>query len=402
MGEINHRINDLIVKSIQEKLTADEGKELDSWINETTENKQLFDDITNEDNLIKGLTDCYAASRMAEKVTERGLAMHFKKISVAKRRGWLKPLSIAASLIIIASAILYFLVKQPAPSNNIVTNNKTKQQQNNIIIQPGAEKATLTLADGTKIVLDSTHNGQIAQQGNTTIINTNRQLVYNATPLAYNAGIQYNTLSTAKGETYRVILPDGSKVWLNAVSSIHYPVAFTGKNRRVTITGEAYFEVAKNKKMPFIASINNIEVQVLGTHFNIMGYDDEQAIKTTLLEGSVRVSSIADGQSSMIKPGEQAVAGHNSTLIIDRSPDVEQVIAWKNGVFDFNNVDLKTAMRQIARWYDLEVDYPPVIPNSTFWGSIHRDTKPANVLAILQKSSNLKFHLEGRKIIIRP
>lgn len=400
MVEINHRIDDLIAKSIQEKLTVDEGKELDAWINKSTENKQLFENITSEDNLIKGLTDFYAASKMAEKVIERGLARQFKETPVSKRRSRLVPLSIAASLVII-SILFHFRLNQPVPSNNIVSNNTTKGQSNKDV-QSGVEKATLTLADGTKIVLDSVHNGQIAQQGNTTIINKSRQLVYNAMPLAYNARMQYNTLSTAKGETYQVILPDGSKVWLNAISSIHYPVAFTGKDRRVTVTGEAYFEVAKKRKMPFIATINNIEVQVLGTHFNIMGYDDEQAIKTTLLEGRVQVSSTANGQSSMLKPGEQAVAAHNSTLIIDHSPDIEQVIAWKNGVFDFNNVDLKTAMRQIARWYDLEVDYPPVIPNSTFWGSIHRDTKPANVLAILQKSSPLKFHLEGRKIIIRP
>jgi transmembrane sensor len=266
------------------------------------------------------------------------------------------------------------------------------------IILPGGNHAILTLADGSKIVLDSVQNGSI-KGGSAKIKKQGALLVYDASATAKNnAPVVYNTLATPRGGQYQLVLPDGSKVWLNASSSIHFPTAFTGKQRDVELTGEAYFEVAKNKEKPFHVNVNGMQVEVLGTHFNVNAYGDEGNIKTSLLEGSVKIKrGLATG---LLKPGEQAVLDENANKIEIKRADMNEVMAWKNGLFEFDGADIKTIMREIGRWYDVEIEYKGMVPDRRFEGTISRDAQLSDVLKILELS-NVKFSVEGKKIVVK-
>ena len=263
---------------------------------------------------------------------------------------------------------------------------------------PGSKGAVLTLSNGQQIILDSAGNGQLASQGGTTIINKNGEVVYDVKEA--DAGeVLYNTMSTAKGRQYQLILSDGTKVWLNSASSIRYPAAFAGNVRNVSITGEAYFEVAKDKAKPFIVAVNNMEVKVLGTHFNINAYADEEAIKTTLLEGSVQVSNAAD--VAMLVPGQQSRLYKTGAIQTISNADLEEAVAWKNGVFIFNNADIQAVMRQVGRWFDLEIAYEGDIPKDSFGGKLPMDAKVTEVLAALQQTQ-VHFRIEGKRLIVMP
>lgn len=255
-------------------------------------------------------------------------------------------------------------------------------------VAPGSNKAILTLADGKQIILDSAQ-GKIVQQGNLKVTNRDGKLDYEGKSNA----VEYHTLSTPMGGQYKLVLPDGSDVWLNAASSITFPTAFVGKERKVTITGEAYFEVAHHAKRPFHVKVNAVDVEVLGTHFNINGYSDESYMKTTLLEGSVKISR-KDGETVLLKPKQQA--GINQSThepIAVTMPDMDEVMAWKNGRFFFNNTDLKTIMRQIMRWYDVDVEYMGNVPVRYFTADISRNNHLSAILKILELS-NIHFRLE--------
>jgi ferric-dicitrate binding protein FerR (iron transport regulator) len=263
-------------------------------------------------------------------------------------------------------------------------------------VMPGGDKATLTLADGTTIMLDNVNDGTVAHQGNAKVVKLGAKLLYN-TSGSQSKEIAYNTISTPRGGQYQIELPDGTRVWLNAASSLRFPVAFTGKERRVEIDGEAYFEVAKNKNMPFIAKTRGGEIQVLGTHFNVMAYREEDAVRTTLLEGSVKFSS--GNNVAVLKPGEQAKLSNEGQLKIDEV-DVEPVIAWKNGLFVFNNEDVSTVMRQLSRWYDVDVVYQAKQPKQLFVGEVPRNSKLSDVLKMLEVAGDIRFEIEGKKLIV--
>jgi ferric-dicitrate binding protein FerR (iron transport regulator) len=266
-------------------------------------------------------------------------------------------------------------------------------------IVPGRNKATLTLANGNVIVLEDEHNGTLAKQGAVQIIKLNNgQLAYKDGE-GENAGkpVSFNTLSTPRGGQYQVTLPDGTVVWMNAASKLIFPTAFKGKDRTVKLMGEAYFEVAANDHQPFIVSVNNMEVKVLGTHFNVMAYEEDRVIKTTLLQGMVKVAG--NNKEVLLKPGQQAkmkIAGEMNVVPVN----VEEAIAWKNGIFSFNDVTIEEVMQQIARWYDAEVVYPDGVPKGLFRGEIDRTADISTVLKILEVSG-VKFTVEGRKILVR-
>lgn len=274
--------------------------------------------------------------------------------------------------------------------------------RNNDDVSPGSNKAILTLVDGTSIVLDSANNGMLANQGSTKVIKLDGKLTYNSQAIGKPGEVQYNTISTPRGGQYQIELPDGSRVWLNSSSSLRFPIIFKGNERRVEITGEAYFEVAsvyKNdrQKMPFIVRINDAEVQVLGTHFNIMAYDDEAALKTTLLEGSVKF--VKEGSYSMLKPGEQSQLTKDGKIKVVNDVDVNEVVAWKNGMFVFNYADIGSIMRQLSRWYDVEIGYEGSIPEGHYSGSISKKVNVSGVLKILELGG-IKSRVEGKKIIV--
>jgi ferric-dicitrate binding protein FerR (iron transport regulator) len=267
----------------------------------------------------------------------------------------------------------------------------------------------LTLSDGKQIILDNTGKGEIAQQGNARVIKSdNGQLVYQLSGNDHSGGKPLmNTVTTPRGKQFSVVLPDGSKVYLNSASSISYPAAFTGNERRVTVSGEFWFEITKDKSKPFRVAINSSaagkvigEVEVLGTHFNLNAYEDEAAIKTTLVEGLVKVS--ANGKNAFIKPGQQAAfspAGNTEIKIINDA-DIDQVTAWKNGMFLFKKDDIETIMRQISRWYGAEVVYQDKIPGH-FGVTLSRNQPVSKILEKLALTKDVQFEIDGNKIIVK-
>jgi transmembrane sensor len=264
-------------------------------------------------------------------------------------------------------------------------------------VAPGRNAAILTLDGGKQLVLDSAAGGVIGKQGNATITNNNGRLTYTALHEKPTV-LFYNTLRTAKGNQYQLTLPDGTKVWLNAASSITYPTAFTKDQRKVTISGEAYFEVAANKSLPFIVQEGNMTVQVLGTHFNVNGYDDEPTVKTTLLEGAVRI--ISGDSSSQLKPGQQAMLARNSTRItVVDDANTEEAMAWKNGQFMFTDAPIESVMHQVARWYNVDVVYDTPV-SGHFVADIPRNVPLSQVLKLLELTDQVHFTLEGRKITV--
>ncbi|WP_440134415.1 FecR family protein [Chitinophaga sancti] len=265
-------------------------------------------------------------------------------------------------------------------------------------IMPGGDKALLTLADGSTIVLDSMGNKQIAQQGGTSIVKAaGGKLTYNA---ANNSNkVLYNKISTPRGGQFQVTLPDGTQVWLNALSSLRFPTIFNGNNRTVELTGEAYFEVQKDAAKPFLVKVGGMQIDVLGTSFDVMAYPDEKQIQTTLIEGLVKVS--ADGQAKVLQPGQQLQLQKDGKLDLLNTADIESAIAWKNGYFKFNQADLQTVMRQLARWYDVEVNFEGPIPDFRFVGELKRTAGLSTNLKILSYSQ-VNFKMEGNTITVTP
>lgn len=317
-----------------------------------------------------------------------------------QQRPWLK---YAAVLLLAAGATSYFLVVQrnSRPATGKIARNAIPATHE---LRPGIDGAVLTLADGRTIVLDSAANGLLAVQGQTHVVNKGSAISYQATGHAGEAPL-LNTLTTARGKQYRLDLSDGTKVWLNAASSIRFPAVFGAAERRVEVSGEVYFEVAQQQNAPFIVRFKGApgqsgEVQVLGTSFNINAYEDENIVRTSLLEGRVKLVS-ETGLSKLLAPGEQALLGGPAGLQVTREVDMDAVVAWKNGYFSFDNADLSTVMRQVARWYDVEIAYAGAIPDRRFGGEIARHSNGTEVLKILEES-DVHFKIEGKKIIVLP
>lgn len=302
-------------------------------------------------------------------------------------------IGIAASLLIVSSVSLYLYYSARQPSNNL---GKNKVHQADIV--PGSNRAMLTLSNGVIIALNEARNGELAKQKNGIINKTkDGEVVYRSNSNQAKAvNAEFNTISTPKGGQYAIVLPDGSKVWLNATSSLKFPVAFTGAVRNVELRGEAYFEVAKDKNKPFKLTVNGATVEVLGTHFNVMAYSEETKTRTTLLEGSVKISK--GDKSGLLKPGQQADIDRQNNIRINEA-DTEQAMAWKNGYFKFNRDNIQTIMRQLARWYDIDVAYEGKIPDDEFVGKIRRSVNLSEVLKVLEMS-NVHFKIVNKKIIV--
>jgi transmembrane sensor len=311
-----------------------------------------------------------------------------------RRRWWA-----AASILLVLAAGAYFWFSKNATE-------KTPIVQQPVDIAPGKEGAILTLADGTKVVLDSLGNGTVANERTTRIVLKNGQLIYETAQAQMNEEPVYNTMSTPKGRQFQLVLPDGTKAWLNAASSIRYPTFFAGDERRVEITGEVYFEVARSitasgAKQSFIVNVNDhAQIEVLGTHFNINAYSNEPLLKTTLLEGAVKVS--AAGTSTILKPGEQAQINTNHTIQTNSQVDLDKVMAWKNGLFNFEETSLTEVMKQLERWYDITVIYEKGVPDIQFFGEISRNVSLADLIDVL-KDVGVHFRIEaGRRLVVLP
>jgi ferric-dicitrate binding protein FerR (iron transport regulator) len=263
-------------------------------------------------------------------------------------------------------------------------------------IKPGSDKAILTLADGRQLILDTLANGAVADQAGTTVIKQGGQLLYNQVK---GSEVVYNTIKVPRGGQYQLILADGSKVWLNAESSLRFPNVFSGNERKVELTGEGYFEVAHNAGKPFHVQVNDMDIKVLGTHFNINSYNNEPSFKVTLLEGRVMVKK---GEKFIyLNPGQQAVTtSTGNDLSIQNNVDVDEVVAWKNGKFSFNSSDIETIMRQAARWYDVDVVYESKT-DETFSGSPSRFENISQLLKILEATGKVQFQIKGKQVIVK-
>ncbi|MCL6523836.1 MAG: FecR domain-containing protein [Thermoflavifilum sp.] len=339
--------------------------------------------------------------KQLEASEQYSIATIWEKIKQAKAQGkkleWRKQLHKVAAilliLILLSSGGYLFYLYRHSRSEPIIT-----QQPIQPDFKPGGNKAILQLANGSLISLDSIQQGIVANQGGVQAIQMNTgHLVYQSHATHYRS-IVYNTLIAPAGGTYELELADGTKVWLNARSSIRFPTMFAGKEREVEITGEAYFEVAKNPSKPFIVKVKGTTIRVLGTHFNVMAYDEEPTtVQTTLLEGSVQITS-ADGQKAILSPGQQAdIQAHH--LQIYNHVNVDEVIAWKNHLFWFDNTDIYSVMRQLARWYDVKIIMKDSIPD-LFTGSIPRNLSFSEVIHILQQTGSLHYVVVGQRTVV--
>ena len=366
------KAEDLIKKYLDGTANSDEEALLENWYDQTALDKadeQISPDYSTIERKI--LT-----------------ALRNKQRPAPVKKLWPQFAAAASILLLLAAGLFYYKSTQ--------YNNQTLIVQKDIL--PGGNKAILTLANGKKIILNTIANGSTINLGNMTISKTHSgQVTYQASNAKPSTtGVTNNTITTPKGGEWRVILADGTNVWLNASSEITFPQSFQGGERVVRVKGEAYFEVAKDKAHPFIIKCDQQEIKVLGTHFNVNVYRDEPTAKTTLLEGSVQVS--VNDQKLVIAPGEQVIKGING-LMKAQSVDLEAVMAWKNGLFHFENADVKTLMRQLTRWYDIEVEYEGQVTGYKFAGDLRRDTSLDNVLKILEQGG-IHFRMEGRKLIV--
>ena len=379
----NQKVLALLQKYLDGKATFEEKALIDKWYS-LLEN--IEDDITVGDQ-----------TTLKEKLYQQIVAELNKKEAIVvpfyKRSFFRVAASVAILLLVSIGAFLIYNNKNK--HTEVAKVEKTNSLNSDVV--PGGNKAILTLADGSTIILDNAANGNLTEQGNTKVIKLDDgQLAYN-TLNEKPTEIVYNTISTPRGGQYQLTLADGTKVWLNAASTLRFPATFSGNERKVELTGEGYFEVAKNAAMPFKVSVNNMTVEVLGTHFNINSYSDEDSIKTTLLEGAVKVTN--GDAVQMLSPSNQAQLTADGEIRLNRNVDIEDVVAWKNGIFNFSGTAIENIMRQISRWYDLDVSYEGAISKETFSGVVSRNSNLSQVLKIMEQAG-VKFKIEGKKIIV--
>jgi transmembrane sensor len=392
MGQ--ERFTYLLQQFKSDRLSTDEWNEFRRLVESGDYHNVLVRDFDQLLNIYKAQTDWtneHAQSllqRLHEQLDFTDTFQH------SRPRGlWLRYAAAAILLLVFGTALFYFGTKNSRRSLMAV-------KKVSAALVPGGNKATLTLADGNTIVLDSMQSGQLSQQGNTRIVKLDSGL------LAYQAGkgrsgaTLYNMIVTPRGGQYQVILPDGTHAWLNSASSLRFPTGFTGKERRVTLTGEGYFEVAKSPGMPFVVEVGRERVNVLGTHFDIMAYADEGAIKTTLVQGSIRVNTTAS--SVVIRPGQQAILPADADRFQVEPANIEETIAWKDGRFIFEDRDIVTIMRQIARWYYIDVTYKDSIPGVALSGMVSRRADAGDLLKILEATKRVHFETKGNQIIVMP
>lgn len=382
----DQRYIELSEKWLDGTITPDEEKEYADWYN------------TIDPDFVLGIPADTAHNR--EEHRQKILSEIHKKIVPdipLYRKVW-KPLAAAAVLIIMAGGgYLYFNKQNNHPE--IVSIVQTEKSLKNDI-EPGTQGAILTTGSGKTIILDTVKNGELIQNAGNLVVKTDSSIHFSDVPHQKNT-VEYYTLSTPRARQQKLSLPDGSIVWLNAQSSIRFPSAFTAARREVAITGEAYFEVAKDAVHPFIVHVNENAIEVLGTHFNVMAYSNEGSLETTLLEGSVKFSS--GNNTVLLKPGQQSQLAPGSNIKVNNNVDIEQVVAWKNGIQSFNNADIKAIMRQVERWYDVDVEYKGIIGTRQFSGDIPRYAKLTELLRLFDVNKiHFSIDVEQKKLTVLP
>lgn len=380
-GQIDKRYLELAEKWMTGEITPEEESEFAAWYNADQEqpvniNREFAaNEREHEKRMLEGIN--------RKTFGKRPLIVRLKSLPVR--------LAAASVLLLLCAGLLLILQRNRGTSNLISANT----------IAPGKNKAVLTLSDGKKILLDDSHEGEIAKQSGIKITKkSNGQLVYtvvNSTQAETQAE-RNNMIETPNGGQYQINLPDHTKIWLNAASSLKFPVVFSGHERKVVLSGEAYFEVAPDKTKPFIVISDHSRVEVLGTHFNISAYREDETVNTTLLEGSVVVSN-ASGKRLLI-PGQQALVNKRNNQISISQANERASVAWKNGYFYFYNEDIRSVMAKISRWYNVEVVYQGDVQSPAFGGTFSRYKKLPDLLGYLHEVGNLNFKLEERRVIV--
>jgi len=373
-------IRELAAKWKDGTITPEEKTYYENWY------KQFNDEVTELND------DQFSSSEELEQHLYRSIAHRLNIGKAAQTRRLWPRIAAAASILIAISVGSYFLLHHKQPVQQ-VAQNQTHD------VAPGRNQATLTLANGQKIVISPKLNGQLATQGSTAI-------QANSGAIRYVAGVggaeavQYNTVTTARGEqlSQPLMLADGTRVWLDAASSITYPTAFNGSDREVTITGEVYFEAAHNAAKPFRVHAGGQTIEVLGTHFDVNSYADEPTLKTTLLEGRVKVTA-ANNQTAILLPGEQSIIGRQSIKIF--KADIDITMAWKDGMFRFDGTPLSDIMNQVARWYNVDIIYQDeALKNVTFFAMSTRFANASQLLHNLEQTHEVKFKINGKQITV--
>lgn len=395
-----YHIAALIRKFLDETITSKEQRVLTTWLDENKINHGLFNELTKKENITREIAAIAEIEQRKPSSFERishNIAEQVAETAKPQRRTRRLLYLIAASILLLISVTLYYM-GQRKPSGGSADTAIDMRYKNDV--PPGGNKATLTLANGSIIMLDSTVNGMVTSQGNTKVIKlASGRLAYETGGHNNPAEVLYNVVSTPRAGQYQVLLPDGSLVWLNAASSLRFPTVFSDRERAVELRGEAYFEITKNPTAPFKVVVNNMEVTVLGTQFNINAYTDEVAVKTTLVDGALKIA--ASGENSMLRPGQQLQLNTNGALMLVDNANVEGEIAWKEGMFYFRGTDINTIMRQISRWYDVTVSYEGEIPQRWITGEAPRTISLATLLKVLELN-DVHFRIEGRKITVMP
>lgn len=406
----------LLLKQLRQEITGEELQYLERWKAAHPSNAQVYDRVNDSEQLLADLTSLKQVDMEGwwQKISTQITPI---KRTVPFYRKWYT--YAAAAVVLIVAGALTWQYWQPGK----MPANVTEKNIPVVDVQPGGNKATLTLSNGAVIDLGNANSGKLAQEGNVNVVKQKEgEIRYERIgDVNMQQGLVWNTLNTPRGGQYSLVLPDGSKVWLNAASSIKYPTQFSANERRVMITGEAYFDVVASrtgsKKQPFIVNVQSVagagvaEVEVLGTSFNIMAYDDETAVTTTLLNGKVKISALqspaGDGSAvKLLSPGQQAqiphttVAGKDPVKVIDLE-EAEEVLGWKNGLVSLQNADIRTIMRMISRWYKVEVVYQEQTPNYTFTGTLPLKENLSAVLKVLE-FGGVRFKTQQNKIIILP
>lgn len=373
-------LNDLLNKYHQGTCNAEELALLEDWYAQTVPSDQELP----EEELLVAKSNVWQGLRSS---------LNFNRDTV---RLWTRISAAAVLFITMAIGILFYFKEEPTENTNTA---ESKFSNNDIA--PGGNKAYLTLADGKKITLTDAGVGHLADDSGIEISkNAEGEIVYKITDQQGSSSkvlTGMNTIETPRGGQYQVLLPDGTKVWLNAASKLTYPVSFANRDRTVELIGEAYFEVTKDVSHPFKVKSPGQEVEVLGTHFNVNSYKDESVTRTSLMEGSVKVSSTS-GNGKLLKPGQQStLSGKDISL---EEVNLDEVLDWKNGNFVFNDEDLKSVLRKVSRWYDVEIVYEIDPSGVSLLGKVSRTNNVSAILDAIEQTEQVHFKIEGRRIVV--
>jgi ferric-dicitrate binding protein FerR (iron transport regulator) len=390
--EENHesfKYADLMFKCLREQATPAEQQELQSWLDADVRHQELFASLKDPDTLREAMVfqDQIDIAADWEAVVARAAP-----VTKSRRVAWRSMATWTAAAVLLGGMVIIYKWPTPGANDPHIIADNSHTFKNDVL--PGGNNATLQLGNGKTVALGDKPSGVIKEADGTTIDQQTGELVYNKTDNG-NATTLFNTLSTARAGQYQLTLEDGTKVWLNAASSLKFPVHFSGKERRVELTGEGYFEVAANTTQPFKVMVQGMEVLVLGTHFNIGAYGN--AVKTTLVSGAVKIQ-LPDKRSWQLSPGQQANVQQQQVNIT--FADTEKAIAWKEGIFFFKDDDFKGILEQVARWYDLDIEYDGPVPVKRISGNISRQAHLSQVLEMLNFVSGANFSINGKKVIV--